>query len=124
MYVLMMYPAMLSFIRLSWCWCLRYGHYEYSPYDRGGKISCYHVREFEVYKLAQVQGNIDIFISHDWPRGVYHHGNMQKLLRDKQYFRQVRVTTSVSIIGGNNPALLILNGSVVQLLFDTCALIS
>ncbi len=86
---------------MQWSCCLfsRYGHYEYSPYDRGGKISCYHVREFEVYKLAQVQGNIDIFISHDWPRGVYHHGNIKKLLRDKQYFRQVRIMSS-STIGG------------------------
>lgn len=27
-------------------------------------------------------------MSHDWPRGIYHYGNVQKLLEDKKYFEQ------------------------------------
>lgn len=29
---------------------------------------------------------IDIFLSHDWPRGVYNHGNRDALLRRKPFF--------------------------------------
>lgn len=26
-------------------------------------------------------------MSHDWPRGIYHHGDKEKLLKWKQHFR-------------------------------------
>ena len=29
---------------------------------------------------------MDIFLSHDWPAGVYNHGNYQQLARFKPYF--------------------------------------
>ncbi len=31
---------------------------------------------------------MDIFLSHEWPQGVYHHGNVAELLRKKPYFRE------------------------------------
>lgn len=27
-------------------------------------------------------------MSHDWPRGIYHHGNVEELLRYKEHFRK------------------------------------
>ena len=29
---------------------------------------------------------MDIFLSHDWPRGIYNHGNTQSLFQQKEYF--------------------------------------
>ncbi|NXJ92020.1 DBR1 enzyme, partial [Corythaixoides concolor] len=31
---------------------------------------------------------IDIFMSHDWPRSIYHYGNKKQLLKMKSFFRQ------------------------------------
>ena len=55
------------------------GHFERPPFDRSEVRSAYHVRRYEVAKLlslacAQEQQasspQLDIFVSHDWPRGV------------------------------------------------------
>lgn len=53
------------------------------------------MRELEVFKLAQLrEGPLDVMLSHDWPRGVYHHGDLQRLLRAKPFFRQVWMVAS------------------------------
>lgn len=31
---------------------------------------------------------VDIFMSHDWPRGIYHYGSTEELLRKKKFLRQ------------------------------------
>ena len=31
---------------------------------------------------------MDIFMSHDWPRGIYHYGSTGELLRKKKFLRQ------------------------------------
>ncbi|XP_021563828.1 lariat debranching enzyme isoform X2 [Carlito syrichta] len=31
---------------------------------------------------------MDIFLSHDWPRSIYHYGNKKQLLKTKSFFRQ------------------------------------
>lgn len=31
---------------------------------------------------------MDIFLSHDWPRSIYHYGNKKQLLKAKSFFRQ------------------------------------
>lgn len=62
------------------------GHYERPPYRAGSSKSSYHVREYEVFKLSQVKEPIDIFLSHDWPRGIYHFGDKARLLRQKSFF--------------------------------------
>ena len=36
----------------------------------------------------QLAHPIDIFLSHDWPRGIYNHGNVSALLRRKQFFTE------------------------------------
>ena len=64
------------------------GHHEQQPYDDRDTRSVYHVRKFNVYRLMQLTGAIDIFISHDWPRGIAERGNVRKLLSMKPFFEQ------------------------------------
>lgn len=47
----------------------------------------YHVRQLEVFRLKQLSNDIDICMSHDWPRGVHKYGNEQQLLKFKPFFR-------------------------------------
>lgn len=46
------------------------------------------MRQIEIFKFLQVSGNIDIFISHDWPLNIHQYGNTQDLLRRKPFFQQ------------------------------------
>ncbi|KAH9302042.1 hypothetical protein KI387_013625, partial [Taxus chinensis] len=62
------------------------GHYERAPYNKSDIRSIYHIREYDVHKLKQIKEPLDIFISHDWPRGITAFGNSKKLLRDKPFF--------------------------------------
>lgn len=64
------------------------GHYEKLPYNEQDIRSIYHVREYDVYKLMQVQEPIDIFLSHDWPCGITDYGNLKNLLRQKPFFEK------------------------------------
>lgn len=63
------------------------GHYERPPYNEATKRSVYHIRNLEVFRLAQISRRLDIMLSHDWPRGIYHYGDTKKLLSRKQHFR-------------------------------------
>ncbi|PNF18202.1 Lariat debranching enzyme [Cryptotermes secundus] len=62
------------------------GHFEKPPYTEDTKRSVYHVRNVETFRLKQVQQPVDIFLSHDWPRGIYNFGNVNQLLRFKPFF--------------------------------------
>ncbi|KAI3897605.1 hypothetical protein MKW92_022148 [Papaver armeniacum] len=64
------------------------GHYERPPYNEKDIRSICHVREYDVYKLMQVQEPIDIFISHDWPVGITNQGNSEQLVHFKPNFEQ------------------------------------
>ncbi|XP_015911044.1 uncharacterized protein [Parasteatoda tepidariorum] len=64
------------------------GHFETPPYDKSTVKSIYHVRNVDVFRLKQLKRPIDICISHDWPRSVYKHGDMEQLLRFKPFFRE------------------------------------
>ena len=44
---------------------------------------------------VQLTGNIDIFMSHDWPTEIYHHGNLEQLLRFKPYFRKEAMSNTL-----------------------------
>uniref|UniRef100_A0A668AQW4 Debranching RNA lariats 1 n=1 Tax=Myripristis murdjan TaxID=586833 RepID=A0A668AQW4_9TELE len=66
----------------------RKGHHEFPPYNPETLRSVYHIRNIEVFKLKQIQMPIDIFMSHDWPRGIYHYGSTEELLRKKKFLRQ------------------------------------
>ncbi|KAK8746073.1 hypothetical protein OTU49_017251 [Cherax quadricarinatus] len=63
------------------------GHFEKPPYSGDSVRSVYHVRNLEVFRLKQLSGESDIMMSHDWPRGIYHHGPKEKLVKWKQHFR-------------------------------------
>ncbi|XP_009786406.2 lariat debranching enzyme isoform X2 [Nicotiana sylvestris] len=64
------------------------GHYEKLPYNQRDIRSIYHVREYDVHKLLEVEEPIDIFLSHDWPVGITDCGNLKALLRQKPFFEQ------------------------------------
>ncbi|XP_069580938.1 lariat debranching enzyme isoform X2 [Brachyistius frenatus] len=66
----------------------RKGHHELPPYNPETLRSVYHIRNIEVFKLKQVQMPVDIFMSHDWPRGIYYYGSTGELLRKKKFLRQ------------------------------------
>lgn len=75
------------------------GRYEMPPYDSGSLRSVYHTREVDVKRMRAMSSSssalssnprrtIDIMITHDWPRGIAHHGNVSQLLQQKPFFRQ------------------------------------
>lgn len=47
--------------------------------------SAYHVRELDVFRLQQIKGPLDVFLSHDWPRGIARFGNADALCRAKRF---------------------------------------
>ncbi|KAL6065624.1 lariat debranching enzyme [Balamuthia mandrillaris] len=65
----------------------RKGHFEQRPFSEGELRSVYHVREYEVWKMLQIAQPIDIFMSHDWPRGIARYGNTHQLLQWKTFLR-------------------------------------
>jgi len=67
------------------------GHFERIPYNLNDIRSVYHVREYNVNKLLQLQGKIDIFVSHDWPQSIAKYVSQQEveqLLQHKPYFQK------------------------------------
>jgi len=77
----------------------RNGHFEKPPYTKDTLRSVYHMREVEVFKLLNVAEPIDIMLSHDWPTGIYNHGDINSLLSKKPFFRK---EVELGILG--NPA--------------------
>ena len=63
------------------------GHFEMPPFNESTKRSIYHTRSYEVFKLQTLKSHIDIFISHDWPKNIYNHGNVEELLAKKSFFK-------------------------------------
>lgn len=77
------------------------GRFERLPLDNSSMRSIYHVRELEVFQLAHLQQQkekdgeatgsdrrLDVFLSHDWPRGVEQYGDVRALVRRKPFFQQ------------------------------------
>lgn len=60
-------------------------HFERVPYRNGQEKSVYHVRKVDTRKLLQLKTQIDIGVSHDWPRGVEWKGQHQNLFRFKKH---------------------------------------
>ncbi|KAF1911881.1 lariat debranching enzyme [Ampelomyces quisqualis] len=63
-------------------------HYERLPYNSDDVRSIYHVRELDVRKLLQIRTQVDIGLSHDWPRGMEWTGDHKQLFRWKPHFEQ------------------------------------
>lgn len=64
------------------------GHFERIPYDNSALRSVYHVRAYDVLKLSLLSPGPEIFISHDWPEGIYRYGDTASLLNTKPFFKQ------------------------------------
>ncbi|KAF2461216.1 lariat debranching enzyme, C-terminal domain-containing protein [Lineolata rhizophorae] len=60
-------------------------HFERLPYNSSDVKSIYHVREIDTRKLLQIKTQVDIGISHDWPRGVEWHGEWYTLFGVKRH---------------------------------------
>ncbi|OXH29456.1 RNA lariat debranching enzyme [Cryptococcus neoformans] len=66
----------------------RKGHFEKVPYNDKELRSIYHIREYDVEKLMHLTPSPStIFLSHDWPTTIAHHGNKNALLKRKPFFR-------------------------------------
>lgn len=63
-------------------------HYERLPYNSDDVRSIYHVRELDVRKLLQIRTQVDIGLSHDWPRSMEWKGNHRQLFKWKPDFEQ------------------------------------
>lgn len=69
------------------------GRFERPPYDNSTMRSIYHVRELEVYQMSHLQSQdperkVNVFLSHDWPRGIEQYGDVATLVRRKPFFQQ------------------------------------
>ncbi|XP_048606403.1 lariat debranching enzyme [Brassica napus] len=83
----------------------RSGHFERPPYNKNTIRSVYHVREYDVHKLMQLEEPLDIFLSHDWPVGITDYGDSKVLLiQQKPYFQEEIETRTL----GSKPAALLL----------------
>jgi lariat debranching enzyme len=63
-------------------------HHERLPYNQDDVKSIYHIREYDVRKLLQLRTQVDIGISHDWPRAIEKHGDAKRLWRMKPDFER------------------------------------
>ncbi|KAI2783297.1 lariat debranching enzyme, C-terminal domain-containing protein [Daldinia loculata] len=63
-------------------------HHERLPFNQDDIKSFYHVREFDVRKLLLLREQVDIGLSHDWPREIEKHGNSSALWKMKPDFKQ------------------------------------
>ncbi|KAI9744898.1 MAG: hypothetical protein M1818_001823 [Claussenomyces sp. TS43310] len=63
-------------------------HHERLPYNQDDIKSIYHVRELDIRKLLQLRTQVDVGISHDWPRAIERHGDERHLFRLKPDFEQ------------------------------------
>ncbi|CCE31230.1 related to lariat-debranching enzyme [Claviceps purpurea 20.1] len=63
-------------------------HLERLPFNKDDVKSFYHVREVDVRKLLLMRTQVDVGISHDWPRHIEKHGDSAELFRKKPFFRE------------------------------------
>ena len=76
------------------------GHWEKPPYDNSSMRSAYHVRELDVYRLLQIHRHLDVFLSHDWPRGIANFGNKAQLFRAKPFLQREVIAALLWILWG------------------------
>ncbi|KAL9109170.1 MAG: hypothetical protein Q9227_006095 [Pyrenula ochraceoflavens] len=63
-------------------------HFERLPYSYEDYYGIYHVRELDVRKLLNIRTQVDIGLSHDWPRGIEWHGDSEHLFQRKRGFEE------------------------------------
>ncbi|KAI8634376.1 lariat debranching enzyme, C-terminal domain-containing protein [Xylariaceae sp. FL1651] len=74
-------------------------HHERLPFNQDSIKSFYHVREIDIRKLLLLREQVDVGLSHDWPRAIENHGDSAALWRMKPDFRQESIDGSLG-----NPA--------------------
>lgn len=62
-------------------------HGERIPYSYEEISTIYHTREIDVRKLLHLRTQVDIGLSHDWPRGIEGFGDTVELFRKKGHLR-------------------------------------
>ncbi|KAI0010511.1 lariat debranching enzyme, C-terminal domain-containing protein [Xylariaceae sp. FL0662B] len=63
-------------------------HHERLPFSYADIKSFYSVREIDVRKLLLLREQVDVGLSHDWPRGIEKHGNSEALWKMKPDFER------------------------------------
>lgn len=63
------------------------GYFEYPPYTESTKRSIYHIKEWMIECVKKLNNPIDIMITHDWPSGIAHNGDLNELYRYKKYLK-------------------------------------
>lgn len=81
------------------------GHWERLPYNNSAMRSIYHIREYNIRRLSLVRSLLlllpttyehtfrsqlsspSVFLSHDWPQSIEHHGDVRGLLKRKPFFK-------------------------------------
>lgn len=63
-------------------------HHERLPFNSDDIKSFYHVRELDIRKLLQLRTQVDVGISHDWPRAIERHGDEKRLWSMKPDFER------------------------------------
>jgi lariat debranching enzyme len=63
-------------------------HHERLPFSQDDIKTFYHVREIDIRKLLLLREQVDVGLSHDWPRAIEKHGNATALWSMKPDFRQ------------------------------------
>ncbi|KAJ3342268.1 lariat debranching enzyme [Gonapodya sp. JEL0774] len=64
------------------------GYQERQPYNESDQRSIYHIRKYNIFRLMQIQNPMDIFLSHDWPRGIANFGNHKRLVARRPFFAE------------------------------------
>lgn len=64
------------------------GHHEVPPFTKDEICTAYHVRSLEVLRCKSLTQHMDVFLTHDWPIGVYYYGDTDDLIRTKPFFEQ------------------------------------
>lgn len=65
---------------------------EIFPFVGSDTISSYHCKQIDIFKMELLAQNateqFDVFLSHDWPTAITKHGDEERLLETKPYFKQ------------------------------------
>jgi len=61
-------------------------HHERLPFSEDDVKTSFHQRELDTRKLLQIRTQIDIGLSHDWPRNIENYGNKRQLFQFKPHF--------------------------------------
>ena len=67
---------------------LEFSHGERLPLNQGSMRHVYHSRMIDTWRMLQLRTSPDVVMTHDWPKGVEHYGDLDLLLRLKPWFRQ------------------------------------